>query len=228
MEIIFILVKPAVPENIGATARALKTMGFSKLRLVNPAGLYSSKVNIVAHGSNDIIRKAEVFYSFEEAVKDLDFIVATSAKKRRTNEDYIHAGNLKSFLREKDLHVSTTGIVFGSEESGLDNELIKRCDLITYIPLQAPYPSLNLSHAVMIFAYLLSGIRESPAREEAIIPEENLQALKRKVSNILENIEIKQPHIIGPRIFERLSYLKNQDINLLHSICNAYLEKYKS
>jgi len=59
-EIYFILVEPVVPENIGAAARAIKKMGFSKLRLVNPLGLHHKKSGVVAHGANDILENASI------------------------------------------------------------------------------------------------------------------------------------------------------------------------
>jgi tRNA/rRNA methyltransferase len=223
LEIIFILTEPAVPENIGASARAIKTMGFTGLRMINPQGLDSKKVKIVAHASEDILDNSEVFQTFEEAIQDLDFLVATSAKKRRTNQDYLHASGLPSFLEERKKSILKTGIIFGREESGLTNEEIRKCDLVTFIPLHNPYPSLNLSHAVMIYAYLLSGLAKSDKKTIKRIPKENIKTLKNKVLHILEDMEMKQLHIIGPRISERLSYLTSDDISLLHSICNAYL-----
>lgn len=100
------------------------------------------------------------------------------------------------------------------------------CDIISYVTLASPYPSLNLSHAVMVYAFLLAGVlKEKRKGRSATYPYQSLQVLKNKVNIILEDIQIKQPHIIGPRIMERLSYLKREDISLLHSICNALLEK---
>jgi tRNA C32,U32 (ribose-2'-O)-methylase TrmJ len=86
----------------------------------------------------------------------------------------------------------------------------------------------------MIYAYLMSRVlRVEPTPEEEssqdrISSDESLSALKGKVKNLLEEIEIKQSHIIGPRIMERLSYLEKEDISLLHSTCNSLLEKIKS
>ena len=122
------------------------------------------------------------------------------------------------------------GILFGREESGLSNKEIKVCDIVTYISLANPYPSLNLSQAVMIYAFLLSGVfRKKRAAKPGKYPAESLHALKKKVSMILDELKIKQSHIIGPRIMERMSYLKKEDISLLHSVCNTFLEdKYQT
>lgn len=225
MDITFILNNPSVPENIGAVARAIKTMGFKKLRIVNPVDEFMSRARIIAHASNDILENAIIFKSFNKAIEDFDFLIATSSKKRRTNEEYIHSNDLYKLLENKQNHIAKSGIVFGSEESGLSNDEIKRCDIISYIPLIQSYPSLNLSHAVMVYAYLLSGFNKSTIKSIEKKPEGSIKVLKEKVSVILDEIHIKQPHIIGPRIFERISMLKDEDLSLIHSICNAYLEK---
>jgi tRNA/rRNA methyltransferase len=234
MKISYILVEPAVPENIGASARAIKTMGFRDLCLVKTSAHLDKKSKILAHASVDVLEKAIVYEDFDHMVSDFDFLIATSAKRRRTNENYIQAEELVDFLLQRKNNLNRIGILFGREESGLTNDEIRKCDLITYVTIANPYPSLNLSQAVMIYAYLMSRILsvESASEEESILdkesPDESLSALKGKVKNLLNEIKIKQPHIIGPRIMERLSYLKKEDISLLHSTCNTLLDKMKS
>ena len=226
MDITFILVNPAVPENIGAAARALKTMGFRKLVLVNPPVDFMDRARILAHGSGDILDDIEIHHHFEEAINGLDFLIATSSKKRRTNEEYVRAGDLHELLTQKQENLHQVGIIFGSEESGLSNDLVKRCDVVSFIPLADPYPSLNLSHAVMVFAYLLSGIKGSLNKKKIKKQDSSVKVLKEKISIILKDFELKQSHIIGPRIFEKISLMKDDDISLLHSLCNAYLDKH--
>jgi tRNA/rRNA methyltransferase len=228
MEFSFILVEPAVPENIGASARAIKTMGFNKLCFVNPLNHLDKKVRIVAHASSEILEEARIYQSIYELRSDFDFLIATSAKRRRTNENYIKAEDLPDFIVKRSDTLNRVGIIFGREESGLSNAEIKICDIITSVSLANPYPSLNLSQAVMIYAFLLARVLPNYSKEDTgKYPEKSLQALKMKVKEVLKEIEIKQSHIIGPRIMERMSYLKNEDINLLHSIANAFLEKVK-
>lgn len=235
MKISFVLVEPAVPENIGASARAIKTMGFKDLCLVKASPFHlEKKSKILAHGSVDVLENAKIYKDFNQMASEFDFLVATSAKRRRTNENYIQAEELVDFLQQRESNLKRIGILFGREESGLTNDEIRKCDLISYVPIAYPYPSLNLSQAVMIYAYLMSRVlRVEPAPEaessqDKISSSESLSALKGKVKNLLDEIEIKQPHIIGPRIMERLSYLEKEDISLLHSTCNSLLEKIKS
>lgn len=223
------MVEPAVPENIGASARAIKTMGFEDLCLVNSSNHLNKKSRILAHASADILENARVYKDFNQMASDFDFLIATSAKRRRTNENYIPAEALLEFLIDRKENFDRVGMLFGREESGLTNDEIRKCDLITYVPMGNPYPSLNLSQAVMIYAYLLSKFsRLESATQEDSYRGDSFSALKEKVKYILEEIEIKQPHIIGPRIMERLSYLKSEDISLLHSACNSLLEKIKN
>ena len=227
MDITFILVNPAVPENIGASARAMKTMGFKNLRLINPPPDFLEKARILAHGSSDILQKAEVFTSFDTATSGFDLLIATSSKKRRTNEEYVQVDELKDLLLQKQSHLIKVGLIFGSEESGLSNHEIKKCDVVSSIPIAQSYPSLNLSQAVMIYAYILSGLGRLADPTDAEKAEASMLVLKQKIENILKNIPLKQPHIIGPRIMEKISLLKDDDLNLLHSVCNAVLEELR-
>lgn len=81
MQIHFILVEPAVPENVGAAARAMKTMGFTSLRLVNTKAHLAEEASWLAHASNEILENAQEFKTLQEAIHDIDWIIGTSAKK---------------------------------------------------------------------------------------------------------------------------------------------------
>ena len=135
MNISFILVEPAVPENIGASARAIKTMGHRDLRIVKSSMHLDKKSKILAHGSNDVLENAKVYKEFNDILTDFDFLIATSAKRRRTNENYIQAEELVEFLVQRKSSLNRIGILFGREESGLSNDEIRKCDLITYVPI---------------------------------------------------------------------------------------------
>lgn len=226
MEIFFILVEPAVPENIGASARALKTMGFTKLRLVNPVDFHQGKAQWVAHGSREILEKAEIYNDFDSSINDLDFIIGTTSKRRRTNYDYYYPGHLKKLIENKQNTVNKIGIVFGREESGLSNDEIRKCDLVSTIRMVDPYPSLNLSQAVMLYAYELSDLQNIKRKVSGKGKNESLHALKKKISRILDIMEINRKVNIAPRIMERIMMLGDDDIHLIHSFCNNFLEKY--
>jgi len=226
MEISFVLYKPAVPENIGAAARAIKTMGFKDLRLILPADHLSQKARMLAHGSNDILESAGVFDRFEECTQDLDFLVGTTARKRIAREDYIPAEDLKHALKIKEGHIRQVGIIFGSEESGLPNELLGQCDTASTITIKNPYPSLNLGQAVMLYAYELSGLSAPiPAKENQDVA--SLESLKSRVESIINTLGIPDDMPLKSRILERISAMNSTDINLLHSVSSRLAKYFK-
>jgi tRNA/rRNA methyltransferase len=226
MEFYFILVEPAVPGNVGAAARAIKTMGFKYLRLVKPCKYQNAEAVKMAHGSVDILRKAMVYTSLQEATEDIDFVIGTTAKKRSVREDYQSCSDLPALIRDKGNTCQSVGIVFGREESGLTNTELIELDMATQIPMISDYPSVNLSQAVMVYAYILSELavkREETGTET--INEEGLKALKWKTDKILEDLEIKNNPTLYNRIMERLMLLGEEDIHLLHSVVNKFQKK---
>lgn len=227
MQISFILVEPAVPENVGAAARAIKTMGFSQLVLVNPCDFLSGPARWLAHGSGEILEQAKVFPTFEEAISGFDFIIGTSAKKRSVKYDYYPLPELPELLSSKGNSVENIAVVFGREESGLKNDELKLCDLVTTIPMKTTFPSLNLAQAVMLYAWELSKMNELPASEGEFRSEESLRSLRQKVQTILLSSGFNEESAIFPRFLERISFLEEGDIHLLHSFCNKYLENKK-
>jgi len=226
VKISFILVEPSVPGNIGATARALKTMGFSDLRLVNPCDyLYSEETKKLAHGSGDIIETAGVYNGINEATEDIDILIGTTAKKRSAVHDYYSCKEIPGLLKQKGALLRSAGILFGTEESGLSNEILKACDIVSYIPMNSSYPSLNLSQAVMIYAYTLFN---AVSREGSVLVTgqdlRSIKMLKQKVTSIMK-IVLGDNEILAGRVMERLMVMGEDDIHLAHSVCNKLLEK---
>ncbi len=217
MEFHFILNKPAVPGNIGSSARALKTMGFDKLRLVNACNHQADEARWMAHASFDILESAQIFSSLVDATKDLDFLVATSAKKRSVKQDYFKIQHLPNFIQNKKNSISKVGILFGSEEHGLSNDELIMCDIVAYIPMKTVYPSLNLSHAVMLFAFYLSGISDENQHLPGKTDEGSYKQLKEKSSVLLQKIGLDNNPNLYYRIRERMAQLKDDDIHLFLS-----------
>jgi tRNA/rRNA methyltransferase len=221
MEISFVLVSPAVPENIGAAARAINTMGFSKLVLVNPCDHLSDKALMLAHGSHDILRNARLINNFDEIRAEFDFLIGTSAKQRSVKADYYTVSEALSNLKEKRNTIQKVAFVFGREESGLNNEELGSCDIISYIPLNKSYPSLNLGQAVMLYAYeAASNFRNySNIEANAEIPgSHSFRVLKANIEKQLAFLGFKSDTPIYNRIMERIAKFDSTDINLLHSI----------
>lgn len=226
MQIHFILVAPAVPENVGASARAIKTMGFRSLRLVSPCYYLGDKARMLAHGSNDILEEAKVFPTLQEASVGLDLLIGTTANQNRSSkQDYHSSEELASILAKKAAGLQHVGIVFGREESGLTNEELQLCDMASSIPLASPYPSVNLGQAVMIYAYAISPLLQIAPTPQEEVSAASFGALRQKVERLLEITELDKNPVKANRIRERLSVVGQTDLNLLHTACSALLEK---
>lgn len=227
-EICFILYKPAVPGNIGAAARAMKTMGFSNLRLIDPVDHLGEEAIMMAHGSKDILDNCTVYPTFDAAVGDIDFIVSTTAKMKSAKVDYISSCDLSQFLRDKREVTRKIGIVFGTEESGLPNTVLQRSNIGVTIPMNVLYPSLNLSQAVMIIAYELAKISPVTKKEkEEKQAKETWSQLQERTSRILEESGIHASTPLYHRIIERMSFMKASDARLAHSLSSRILDKLK-
>lgn len=228
MEIYFVLVEPSVPGNVGAAARAIKIMGFKHLWLVRPCNHLDREAVKMAHGSTDILKSAETFDSPDQAFSKIDFIIGTSAKKRTAHEDYINCSKLPDIIIKKGKSINSAGIVFGREESGLTNDELKKCDVVTHIPMKSDYPSANLAQAVMIYAYILSGIVLLKNESKGDLRnKEGFYELKKRIMSILADIGIDKNPTLHDRIMERLSLINEDDMHLLYSFTNKYQEKYK-
>jgi tRNA/rRNA methyltransferase len=227
MNISFILVEPAVPENVGAAARAINTMGYTDLRLVNPCNHLDNKALMLGHGSHSILENAKVFDSLKSALFDIDFAIATSAKQRWVKQDIIMSNELGSFLAKKGNTIENVAVVFGGEESGLSNDDIALCDRIASIPIANPFPSLNLGQAVMVFAYSLSQLNQQSKETDLGTKNHGYKALKDRIINLLNRIGITNSSLVHGRILERLSEVSDEDVNLLHSITSKLKDELK-
>lgn len=227
MQAHFILVAPAVPENVGASARAIKTMGFRSLRLVSPCNYLGDKARMLAHGSNDILEEAKVYSTLQEASQGIDLLIGTTAnQKRSSKQDYHSSQDLAAILTRKAAGLQHIGLVFGREESGLTNDELQLCDMATSIPLAAPYPSVNLGQAVMIYAYAISPLLQLAAPEvEEEISQESFGALRQKVEKLMTLTALDKNPVKANRIRERLSLVGQTDLNLLHTACSALLDR---
>ena len=236
MDISFIMIEPAVPENIGAAARALKTMGFSDLRLVNPTNHLADPAKWLAHGSHDILQNATIYHDFHEATKGLGFLIGTTAKNRSAKEDYYSPEEAKEIIEKKKDILQKVGIVFGREESGLKNEELRRCDIASTINLKNPYPSINLAQSVMVYAYVFSSfalekpVKEILTDEKANLPDRQariFQELKTISSAILHDLNIDKNPNLYHRILERIATVKGGDARLFLSFAKKFRQKFE-
>ena len=152
----FILVRPQLGENIGAAARSLKNFNFENLRLVSPRDSWPNKsATYTAVEAKDVVHKAKVFQNIDLAVADLDYVFATTSRSRSVNKKIIDLSKAIKIIKKQSIHNKKTGIFFGPEASGLSNDDLINANYLVNIPTSNKFKSLNLSHAVTIFAFEL-------------------------------------------------------------------------
>ena len=153
----FILHKPQLSENIGACARGMKNFNFNKLTVINPKPIFpNDKILATSVGAKNIINKAKNFESLEKSLKNVDIVIATSARFRNKNIKHIQLEDLKKINYKKNV-----AFLFGSEASGLSNNEISYANYTLQIPTNPDFKSLNLSHSLIIIAQYLSSIINS-------------------------------------------------------------------
>jgi tRNA/rRNA methyltransferase/tRNA (cytidine32/uridine32-2'-O)-methyltransferase len=186
-DVIIVLSRPAEAGNVGAVCRAMKNMGLSRLRLAAPAfseppdaspaalaialseaarkagfgyGGTEAVIRARAVHAEDVWEKAETFDSLAAAVRDCGLVVGTTRRRgRRRKQVTVTPRELAAFLGGRP---GPAALVFGSERAGLEDGELALCNLASHIPADGAFPSLNLSHAVMIYAYELFGSLAQP------------------------------------------------------------------
>jgi len=150
----FILHKPQLSENIGACARGMKNFNFQKLIVVNPKPIFpNDKILATSVGAKDIINKAKNFENLEKSLRNIDVVIATSARFRNKNIKHIQLKDLKKINYKKKV-----AFLFGSEASGLSNNEVSYANYTLQIPTNPDFKSLNLSHSLIIIAQYVSSI----------------------------------------------------------------------
>ena len=148
-----ILSHPQLGENIGAAARAMANFGLCDLRLIRPRCVWpNEKARAMAAGASRVIEQTRVFHSLSEAAADLNLIYATTARERGITKEVLTPVEAGKRLQRAVAAGETTGLLFGNERAGLDNEEISLCDCVVTIPTAA-FASLNLGQAVLLLSY---------------------------------------------------------------------------
>jgi len=218
MQVHIILVSPARPENVGAASPAMKTMGFTSLRIVESQAHLQPEAGWVAHGSGEILQNALHFSTLSDALADIDFTVATTARSRAKFHYYCTPQELESQLVERQSWVNNVALVFGREDSGLTNEELELADLLTGVPMVADYPSLNLGQAVMVFCYQLSSLHQLVQKRPVQAEAGQLEALRARVSRLLVNLDAHNDQKLADWLHQRLGVLEQRDAAMLHTL----------
>ena len=149
-----VLVGTQHPGNIGSAARAMKTMGLSRLVLVAPEKAPDRDTHAMAAGADDLIEAALVFATLAEAVADCRWVLGCTARSRRIQLEQMHPRDAagRAVLAAAGGPVA---LVFGRERTGLDNEELQLCHAAVHIPSDPAFSSLNLAAAVQVLSYEL-------------------------------------------------------------------------
>ena len=151
---VIILVEPQLGENIGFAARAMANFELTDLRLVAPRdGWPNDKARAAAAGAAAIVDRATVHESVAEAIGDLNFVLAATARRREMVKPVLSPESAAVELRRRQEDSQRTGVLFGPERSGLDNDTIALADAILTAPVNPALASLSLPQAVLLFSY---------------------------------------------------------------------------
>ena len=224
-----VLVEPSHPGNIGAAARAMKTMCLDQLVLVRPARYPHADARARASGALDVLDRARVTDSLDEALRGCAVVAGTSARRRELGPPALAPRECATRL----LQTSNKGdmaLLFGRERTGLTNEEVERCHFLVRIPANPEYNSLNLAAAVQILAYEMLLAREAtPAQVEG----ETVPATVEEMQGLYAHLESAAvaSGFLDPQhpkhLMRRLRHLFNRaqpdarEINILRGLLNA-------
>lgn len=223
-----VLVEPSHPGNIGGAARGLKTMGLSRLALVNPLRFPDPQAEWRAAGAQDVLEAVEVFESVDEAIADCHWVVGTSTRQRRIPWPVASAEEVAAEILAKPPE-ARVAVLFGRETNGLSNDELQRCHRHLQIPANPEYPSLNLAMAVQVVCYELckqGGVAPVAAewdRPEATMAQ--LEGLLGHLQAVLEGSGFLDPANPGQtmtrlrRLFTRVA-LDDTEVQMLRGILN--------
>jgi len=171
-----VLVEPLNDGNVGAVARSMRNFGLDELVLVRPCVLGEEATKRAMHGIG-ILKSARTVYTDDEAIKDVDFVAATSGVSTANEKHFARISlSPKEFAQKVKDSDSRIALLFGREDFGLPKETIKRCDFLITIPANPSYSILNLSHAAAIVFYELfaTGVEKWSPREAGELEKEKL------------------------------------------------------
>ncbi len=178
----FILHKPQLSENIGACARGMKNFNFQKLIVINPKPTFpNDKILATSVGAKNIINKSKNFENLEISLKNIDVVIATSARFRNKNVKHIQLEDLININYKKKV-----AFLFGSEASGLSNDEISYANYTLQIPTNPDFKSLNLSHSLIIIAQYVSSIINS--KKTKFIKSNKVKSASRKEILTMANL----------------------------------------
>jgi len=229
----FILVEPKEPGNIGASARALKNMGFMKLELVKPVAFMTDEAKWMACNSIDVLEHATVHSSYKDAIKDKSMVIGTTRRigKQRGPILPLTACVNRIVTASKKNKIA---VLFGREDRGLLNKEIEHCGFLMTIPADSLSSSLNLAQSVLLVAYELSRRTYQRAAPE-LVHHEKLEVLYKHINMILKTLEYipRGNRDLEKKIMNNMKHLFGRsgltewECNMLHGLCARIENKMK-
>ncbi len=235
-----ILIETSNSGNIGSVLRAMKTMGFKNLCLINPKKFPSDEVKALAANAKDMIDDVIVVDTLDKALSDIDFVVGTSSRIRKVPWPNEPLNTVAPQINKIIESTTNVGILFGREDRGLTNDELQRCNLHMHIPANEEYPVLNLAMAVQVVCYQI--YIDSLSKNSLIkndnwdVPKAKSNHVKRLIEHFIsvaEELEVfnkGNPRQIGARIkrmFTRIG-LDEMEVNFLRGFLAATEEKLKN
>jgi tRNA/rRNA methyltransferase len=222
-----VLVDTKTPANIGATARCMMNMGLRHLILVEPPQDKNQDARKLAAGAHEIIEKAPVFPALAEALADHGLVIGTSRHLGRQRKNILTPRAMAEMVLPV-LAMNRAAVVFGNEVNGLDNSDLALCHEIVVIPSSDRFPSLNLSHAIMIIAYelfLASGVH--PVETTNLLAQlHETQGFYLQLEKTLQAIGfLEQEHperlMFSLRQLFARARLSSRDVSILRGVLNS-------
>ena len=235
-----ILIETSNSGNIGSVLRAMKTMGFKNLCLVNPKKFPSDEVKALAANAKDMIDDVVVVDTLDKALSDIDFVVGTSSRIRKVPWPNEPLNTVAPQINKIIEGTTNVGILFGREDRGLTNDELQRCNLHMHIPANEEYPVLNLAMAVQVVCYQIYidtlSKKSLVKNDNWDVPKAKSNHVKRLIEHFIsvaEELEVfnkGNPRQIGARIkrmFTRIG-LDEMEVNFLRGFLAATEEKIKN
>lgn len=230
-----VLVEPSHPGNIGAVARAMKTMGLSRLYLVNPLRFPDEEAVVRAGRAVEILDNAMICPHLNEALVDCGLVFGTSSRDRALNWPAM-SPEAAAQKASGVLDSTEVAFLFGRERTGITNEELAACHVQINIPTNPDYPSLNLASAVQIVTYeiykqLSQQDKHAVAKEKDVLAaNQDIASFYRHLEKTLIDIEFLDP-VVPKHLMTRLkrlfgkAELEQQEINILRGILTAIHRK---
>ena len=213
----FVLVDTSHPGNIGAVARAMKNMAIADLVLVNPKEFPSAEATARASGADDLLARARVVGSLEEALADCRFVVATTARDRVQNFRVLDARTAALRLVQEAAALppgASVAVVYGTERFGLTNQQLLQAQALLRIPANPDYASLNIAMAAQLIGYeiLMARLQGQhlppvPPREVPLASAEDLERFYLHLQQVMDEVDFRDRTQSGQHLMNRIRRL---------------------